>query len=77
MKFPERKVTFTFRGKEHTLDVNTLGSTIPIVDTLSFDKSMKSVISSYMIYINESPNDVNVSQVQLGLSKEELDLSNS
>ena len=37
---------------------------------------MKSVISSYMIYVNESPNDVNVSQMQLGLSKEELDLSN-
>ena len=37
---------------------------------------MKSVISSYMIYVNESPNDVNVSQMQLGLNKEELDLSN-
>ena len=37
---------------------------------------MKSVISSYMIYVNESPNDVNVLQKQLGLSKKELDLSN-
>ena len=37
---------------------------------------MKSVISSYMIFVKESPNDVNVSQMQLGMSKEELDLSN-
>ena len=51
MKFPERNISFTFRGKEHILNVNALGSTIPIVDTLSMDKSMKSAISSYMIFV--------------------------
>ena len=34
---------------------------------------MKSVISSYMIFVT---NDVNVVHIQVGLSKEELDLSN-
>ena len=76
MKFPERNISFTFQGKEHILNVNTLGSTIPIVDTLSLDKSMKSAISSYMIFVKESSNDVNVLQTQLGKSKEEIDLSN-
>ena len=37
---------------------------------------MKSVISSYMIFVKELSNDVNVLHIQVGLSKEELDLSN-
>ena len=73
MKFPERNISFTFRSKEHILNVNSLGSTIPILDTLSMDKSMKSAISSYMIFVKESSNDINVLQTQLGKRKEELD----
>ena len=37
---------------------------------------MKSVISSYMIFVKELSNDVNVVHTQVGLSKEEVDLSN-
>ena len=29
MKFPERKVLFSYRGKDVALDVNSAGSTIP------------------------------------------------
>ena len=37
---------------------------------------MKSVISSYMIFVKKLANDVNVVHTQVGLSKQELDLSN-
>ena len=33
MKFPERKVLFTYRGKDMSLDVNIVGKTIPIIHT--------------------------------------------
>ncbi|MCO5604259.1 hypothetical protein L7F22_058422 [Adiantum nelumboides] len=38
MKFLERKVLFSYRGKEITLDVNSAGSTIPVVPTQVSDK---------------------------------------
>ena len=33
MKFPKRKVLFTYRGKDMSLDVNSVSNTIPIVHT--------------------------------------------
>jgi len=41
IKFPERKVSFSYRGKDILLDVSEAGNTIPIVQTQVFDKVMK------------------------------------
>ena len=45
IKFPERKVSFSYRGKDILLDVNEAGNTIPIVQTQVFDKVMKNSFS--------------------------------
>ncbi|MCO5559899.1 hypothetical protein L7F22_013503 [Adiantum nelumboides] len=54
MKFPERKVLFSYRGKELTLDVNGADNTIPVVLTQVYDKVIKSSISCYMVFVKES-----------------------
>ena len=40
MKFPERQITFSLKGKNVELNVNALGHTIPVVNNLSFHKSI-------------------------------------
>ncbi len=57
MKFRERQISFTLKGKRKELNVNALGHTIPIVNTLSFYKSIKTSISSYMIFVKECDLD--------------------
>ena len=51
MKFHERQITFSLKVKKMELNVIALGHTIPLVNTLSFYKSMKSYISLYMIFV--------------------------
>jgi len=76
IKYPKRKITFMYRGKEIALDVNHPGSTIPLVDSPTFDKVIKSSISCYMIFVKESmSNKCNGSEVNTK-TKEELELSN-
>ncbi len=63
MKFLERQISFTLKDKKMELNVNALGHTIPIVNTLSFYKSIKSSISSYMIFVKECDLDNKSSNV--------------
>ncbi|MCO5581857.1 hypothetical protein L7F22_035746 [Adiantum nelumboides] len=53
------------------------GSTIPLVNGQAFDKSIKSSISIYMIFVKDSLNGVNETQVidESGM-QEDLELSN-
>ena len=62
MKFPERKVLFSYRGKDVAIDVNSAGNTIPLVDTQAFDKVIKSSLSCYMVFDKESKDDACVSK---------------
>ena len=76
MKFPERKIVFSYRGKDVVLDVNSAGSTIPLVHTQAFDKVMKSSLSCYMVFVKESKEDACVLKEVENETKEELELSN-
>ena len=57
MKFPERQILFTYRGKDVMLDVKGTGSTIPLLKALALTKIIKSSISCYMIFVKESLKD--------------------
>ncbi|MCO5561295.1 hypothetical protein L7F22_014916 [Adiantum nelumboides] len=73
--FPERRISFKFRKKNMYIDAQESGNTIPLVHTHAFDKSIKSSISVYMIFVKDSLNDVNKTQVNESGSKEDLELS--
>ena len=51
MKFFERKILFSYRGKEMAIDVNSSGRTIPLVDNSTMSKAIKSSLSCYMIFV--------------------------
>ncbi|WP_165349248.1 retropepsin-like aspartic protease, partial [Enterobacter cloacae complex sp. 4DZ1-17B1] len=51
VKFPERRISFKFREKDMYIDAREMGNTIPIVHTPAFNKSIKSSISVYMIFV--------------------------
>ncbi|MCO5580691.1 hypothetical protein L7F22_034561 [Adiantum nelumboides] len=51
------------------------GSTIPLVNDQAFDKSIKSSISVYMIFVKDSLSDVNKTQVNESGVSEDLELS--
>ncbi|MCO5613123.1 hypothetical protein L7F22_067398 [Adiantum nelumboides] len=74
MKFPKRKLTFSYRGKDITLDVSHKGNTIPLVQTPTLDKVMKSSISCYVIFVKESKE--NACNEIKSETKEEQELSN-
>ncbi|MCO5583851.1 hypothetical protein L7F22_037766 [Adiantum nelumboides] len=57
LTFQERKVTF----RDITLHVNEKGHTIPLVSHDSFDKAMKSSISTYMIFVKDPPSSNDLS----------------
>ncbi|MCO5593344.1 hypothetical protein L7F22_047355 [Adiantum nelumboides] len=57
------------------IDAQESGNTIPLVHTHAFDKSIKSSISVYMIFVKDSLSDVNKTQVNESGSKEDLELS--
>ncbi|MCO5600634.1 hypothetical protein L7F22_054749 [Adiantum nelumboides] len=75
IKFPERRISFKFREKNMYIDAQESGNTIPLVHTHAFDKSIKSSISVYMIFVKDSLNDVNKTQVNESGLKEDLELS--
>ncbi|MCO5557233.1 hypothetical protein L7F22_010794 [Adiantum nelumboides] len=75
IKFPERRISFKFREKNMYIDAQESGNTIPLVHTHAFDKSIKSSISVYMIFVKDSLSDVNKTQMNESGSKEDLELS--
>ncbi|MCO5574456.1 hypothetical protein L7F22_028241 [Adiantum nelumboides] len=75
IKFPERRISFKFREKNMYIDAQESGNTKPLVHTHAFDKSIKSSISVYMIFVKDSLSDVNKTQVNESGSKEDLELS--
>ncbi|MCO5558213.1 hypothetical protein L7F22_011792 [Adiantum nelumboides] len=64
-------------GKEKNMyiDAQESGNTIPLVHTHAFDKSIKSSILVYMIFVKDSLSDVNKTQVNESGSKQDLNLS--
>ncbi|MCO5575130.1 hypothetical protein L7F22_028927 [Adiantum nelumboides] len=75
-KFPERKISFRFKEKDMYINAQESGSTIPLVNDQAFDKSIKSSISTYMIFVKDSLNGVNETQVNESGMQEDLELSN-
>ncbi|MCO5604768.1 hypothetical protein L7F22_058938 [Adiantum nelumboides] len=75
IKFPERRISFKFREKNMYIDAQDSGNTIPLVHTHAFDKSIKSSIFVYMIFVKDSLSDVNKTQVNESGSQEDLELS--
>ncbi|MCO5562216.1 hypothetical protein L7F22_015842 [Adiantum nelumboides] len=75
IKFPESRISFKFREKNMYKDAQESGNTIPLVHTHAFDKSIKSSIFVYMIFVKDSLSDVNKTQVNENGSQEDLELS--
>ncbi|MCO5583681.1 hypothetical protein L7F22_037594 [Adiantum nelumboides] len=57
------------------IDAQESDNTIPLVHTYAFDKSLKSSISMYIIFVKDSLSDVNKTQVNESGSQEDLELS--
>ncbi|MCO5569427.1 hypothetical protein L7F22_023139 [Adiantum nelumboides] len=76
IKFPERKISFKFRENNMYINAQESGSTIPFVNDQAFDKSIKSSIFAYMIFVKGSLNGVNETQVSESGMQEYLQLSN-
>ncbi|MCO5592055.1 hypothetical protein L7F22_046049 [Adiantum nelumboides] len=76
IKFPERKISFKFREKDMYIDAQESGSSIPLVYDQAFDKSIKSSIFAYMIFVKNSLNGVDVTQVNENGMQVDLELSN-
>ncbi|MCO5556676.1 hypothetical protein L7F22_010227 [Adiantum nelumboides] len=75
IKFPERRIFFKFRKKDMHIVTQESSSTIPLVNDQAFDKSIKSSISTYMIFVKDSLSDVNKTQVNESGVHEDFDLS--
>ena len=70
VKFPDRVISFHHRGRAMSLSTKEKGSTIPIVSHVSIQKSIKSSLFSYMVYVKDSsPHDTN----SQGSSTESID----
>ncbi|MCO5556345.1 hypothetical protein L7F22_009893 [Adiantum nelumboides] len=76
IKFSERKMSFKFRDKDMYINAQESGSTIPLVNDQAFDKSIKSSVSTYMIFVEDSLNGVNETQVNESGMHEDLKLFN-
>ncbi|MCO5572400.1 hypothetical protein L7F22_026154 [Adiantum nelumboides] len=77
IKFPERRISFKFKfsKKNMYIDAQELGNTKPLVHTHAFDKSIKSSIFVYMIFLKNSLTDINKTQVNESGIQEDLELS--
>ncbi|MCO5593497.1 hypothetical protein L7F22_047511 [Adiantum nelumboides] len=75
IKFPERKISFKFGEKDMYINAQESGSSIPLVNDQAFDKSIKSSISAYMIFVKDSLSDANKTQVNESGMNENLELS--
>ena len=51
MKFQERQVLLTIRGKEYALSCNVVGHTIPVVASSTFSKVIKTRVLCYMFFL--------------------------
>ncbi|MCO5588021.1 hypothetical protein L7F22_041975 [Adiantum nelumboides] len=76
IKFPERKISFKFREKDMYINAQESGSSIPLVNDQAFDKSIKSSVSTYMIFVKDSLNGVDETQVNENGMQVDLELSN-
>ncbi|MCO5604733.1 hypothetical protein L7F22_058903 [Adiantum nelumboides] len=76
IKYLERKISFRFRENVMYINAQESGSTIPLVNDQAFDKPIKSSISVYMIFVKDSLNGVNETQVNESGMQEDLELSN-
>ncbi|MCO5571737.1 hypothetical protein L7F22_025485 [Adiantum nelumboides] len=76
IKFLERKISFKFREKDMYINTQELGSSIPLVNDQAFDKSIKSSVSAYMIFVKDSLNGVDETQVNENGMQVDLELSN-
>ncbi|MCO5590777.1 hypothetical protein L7F22_044752 [Adiantum nelumboides] len=63
IRFPKRKISFKFRENDMYINAQELGSTIPLVNDQAFDKSIKSSFSTYMIFVKDSLNGINETQL--------------
>ncbi|MCO5597579.1 hypothetical protein L7F22_051658 [Adiantum nelumboides] len=75
IKFPERKISFKFREKDMYIVAQESGSSIPLVNDQAFEKSIKSSISTYMIFVKDYLSDVNKTQLNESGMHEDLELS--
>ena len=75
IKFLERKVLFTCRGKYYALTCNSAVSTIPIVALSTFDNVMKNYVSSCMVFTREHERIVSELNDSKSETKEELELA--
>ena len=59
--YPERLINFSHRGRDIVLCTQNKGGTIPLIDHTTYNKSMKSGFSSYMIFVRDlkSESDIN------------------
>ncbi|MCO5559703.1 hypothetical protein L7F22_013304 [Adiantum nelumboides] len=76
IKFPERKISFKFREKDLYINAQESGSSIPLVNDQAFDKSIKSSVFAYMIFVKDSLNGVDETQVNENGMQVNLELSN-
>ncbi|MCO5611979.1 hypothetical protein L7F22_066239 [Adiantum nelumboides] len=76
IKFPERKISFKFRKKDMYINAQESGSSIPLVNDQAFDKSIKSSVFAYMIFVKDSLNGVDKTQVNENGMQVDLELSN-
>ncbi|MCO5599560.1 hypothetical protein L7F22_053666 [Adiantum nelumboides] len=76
IKFPERKISFKFKEKDMYINAQESGSSIPLVNDQAFDKSIKSSISTYMIFVKDSLNGVDETQVNENGMQVDLELFN-
>ncbi|MCO5562542.1 hypothetical protein L7F22_016170 [Adiantum nelumboides] len=76
IKFPERKISFKFREKDMYINAQESGSSISLVNDQAFDKSIKSSIFAYMIFVKDSLNGVDVTQVNENGMQVDIELSN-
>ena len=76
MKFPKRKVIFTYRGKNYALTCNIAGSTILVVALSTFHNITTNSISCDMVFVKEHEKSVNELKESKSETKEELELAN-
>ena len=53
LKFPKRIITFSYKGKELEIKVNEKGQTIPVVNHIQIQKSIKSTVCAYLIFAKD------------------------
>ncbi|MCO5598510.1 hypothetical protein L7F22_052607 [Adiantum nelumboides] len=75
IKFPERKISFKFMEKDMYIVTQESGNSITLVNDQAFERSIKSSISAYMIFVKDSLSEVNKTQVNESGMHEDLELS--